>query len=258
MAANQLIYGFGRPDFLTRATSTLAAQMIYVEPFGIEISGNSNKVQSKKQVEGITQIAGSIIKGEEFAAKITIEACSWMAIQLGFGELAQISTNVQIPDIRRGKAVLNAAQSEIIDTDIQTIAGPPAFTTPVWVFDVDNDLALTQIATGTPSINQFRVDATTNKIILSPLRANTKVAYRIVQQIPSISSLGYEDLATPLNQFAFTALAKGDAGDFKLVVPLMSRTSTASINLTDVTKLEINYDCLVAPGERKAYKLFKL
>jgi hypothetical protein len=53
-------------------------------------------------------------------------------------------------------------------------------------------------------------------------------------------------------------LAKGDAVDFKLVVPLMSRTSSASLNLTDVTKLEINYDCLVALGERRAYKLFKL
>ncbi len=59
-------------------------------------------------------------------------------------------------------------------------------------------------------------------------------------QIPSIESLGYEDIATPLNQFGFTALAKGDAGDFKLVVPLMSRISSASLNLTEVTKLEIN------------------
>jgi hypothetical protein len=253
--SNQLIYGFGRPDFLTRATSALAAQMIYVEPFGIEISGNSNKVQSKKQVEGITQIAGSIIKSEEYTAKITIEATSWMAMQLAYGELAQTSTNVEIPDIRKGKVVLNGAAGEIVDLNILTSGG---FTTPVWVFDVDNDLPLTRITTGTPSANQFLVNAAANKIVFSPLRVGQKLAYRIVQQIPSIQSLGYEDIATPLDQFGFTALAKGDAGDFKLSVPLMSRVSSASINLTDVTKLEINYDCLVAPNERKAYRLFKL
>lgn len=255
MSANQLIYGFGRPDFLTRAASNLAALMIYVEPLGIEISGNSNKVQSKKQVEGITQIAGSIIKGEEYNAKITIEATSWMAMQLAYGELAKTSTDVELPDIRKAKVVLNAAAGEIVDVDI-LVNG--AFTTPVWVFDIENDVALTPITTGTPTVNQFKADAATNKIILSPLRVGQKLAYRIVQQIPSIQSLGYEDIVTPLNQFGFTALAKGDAGDFKLVVPLMARTSSASINLTDVTKLEINYDCLVAPGERKAYKMFKL
>jgi hypothetical protein len=249
---NQLIYGFGRPDFLSRATSALAAQMIYVEPFGIEISGNSSKVQSKKQVEGKTVIAGSIIKSEETSAKITIEATSWMAMQLAYGELAQTSTNVEVPDIRKAKAVLNGAAGEIVDLDIATTG---SFTTPIWVFDIQNDRPLTRITTGTPSVNQFLVDAVNHKIVLSPLRVGQKLAYRIVQQVPSIQSLGYEDLFTPLNQFGFTALAKGDAGDLKLVVPLMSRTSAASINLTDVTKLEITYDCLVAPGYRTAYQL---
>jgi hypothetical protein len=252
MSTNQLVYGFGRPDFLTRAATAMAAQMIYVEPFGIEISGNSNKVQSKKQVEGKTVIAGSLIKSEEFSAKITIEATSWMAMQLAYGELAQTSTNVQVPDIRKSIAVLNGAAGEIVDLDILT-AG--SFTTPIWVFDIDSDRPLARINTGVPTVNQFLVDPVNHKIVLSPLRVGQKLAYRIVQQIPSIQSLGYEDIFTPLNQFSFTALAKGDAGDLKLVVPLMSRTSSASLNLTDVTKLEINYDCLVAPGQRTAFQL---
>jgi hypothetical protein len=250
--SNQLIYGFGRPDFLTRATAALAAQMIYVEPFGIELNGSSSKVQSFKQVEGQTVTAGSIIKKVETEAKITIEATSWMAMQLAYGELAQTSTNVEVPDIRKAKPVLNGAAGEIVDLDIATTG---SFTTPIWVFDVDRDRPLIRIATGTPSVNQFLVDPVAHKIVLSPLRVGQKLAYRIVQQIPSIESLGYEDIFTPLNQFGFTALAKGDAGDFKLLVPLMSRTSAASINLTDVTKLEINYDCLVAPGYRTAYQL---
>jgi hypothetical protein len=251
MATNQLIYGFGRPDFLTEETSTLASKFLYVEPLSIEISGNANRLQSKKQVEGIKVVAGSKLVEEEYTAKITIEATSWMALQLAYGELAQTSTNVEIPDVRRATVALNGAAGEIVDADISA-------TTPIWVFDIDGDKPLTEITTGTPTINQFKVVGASNKIEFSPLRVGEKLAYRIVQTIPSIESIGYEEVPTVLDRFGFTALAKGDAGDFKLVVPLMSRISVPTLNLGDVTTLEIEYDCLVKPGQRRAYQLFKL
>jgi hypothetical protein len=247
MAQSQILYGLGSPDF-----TTLGGKFIYVEPMEFAITGEGGVKESKKFVNGKLVTAGSVLDGETFKLKVGIQAASWTALQFAFGELAGVTSSVSLPEVRYARVPL-VAPFEIADPDFATSAG-------VWVFQVDPiDKALV-LSVGVPAVGAFQVNTAGSKIVLNASQAGASVAYRVFKTYTNIASIGVEERAAGdiLDQFSFSGFCYADTKRYKIVIPKMGRISVPSLNISDVTKLEVEYQLAVVSGKQKSFELYDI
>jgi hypothetical protein len=247
VAQSQILYGLGSPDFTSEA-----GKFFPVEPMEFALSGETGVKESTKYVNGKKVAAGALLDGEKYKLKVGIEAVSWTALQFAHGQIAGITPSVSLPESRSGKVPLTAPY-EIVDLDIGASAG-------AWVFQVDPiDKALV-ISVGAPAAGGFQVDAANNKLVFNAAQAGAYVQYRVFKTYTNVPSIGAEAIpvASLLDRFSFSGFCYADTKKYKIVIPRMQRISVPSLNLSDVTKLEIEYQLVVAPGQTSAYQLYDI
>jgi hypothetical protein len=244
---SQILYGLGAPDFTTEG-----GKFFPVEPMEFSLSGESGVKESMKYVNGRKVVAGALLDGEKYKLKVGIEAISWTALQFAHGQVAGVTPSVALPESRSAK-VPSVAPFEIVDPDIGSSAG-------VWVFQVDpidKPLVLSAIA---PVAESFQVDAANDKLVFNAAQAGAYVQYRVFKTYTNVPSIGAEAIpvANLLDRFSFSGFCYADTKKYKIVIPKMQRISVPSINLSDVTKLEVEYQLVVAPGQIAAYQLYDI
>ncbi len=250
---SQILSGFGSPDFTSVGATP---QFLFVEPLEFAINATSSKLQAKKYVGGVKTIAASKLGEYLYTLKLGIEAASWTAMQFALGELASTTASVNLPEVRHA-TVPTSSPYEIADPDLAAAVG-------VWAFVEDSSAAygeegpLTVLATGTPADGQFKVDSTNNKLVFAATQAGAPIAYRILKTYASLKSIGQEQVATLLNSMSFSGIAYSDKEYYKIIIPKMQRVSVPSISLSDVTKLEVEFDLAIPPGKRKPFQIFKM
>jgi hypothetical protein len=250
---SQIISGFGRPDFTTVGAG--APKFIYTEPLEFSLGATSSKLQAKKYVDGIKTIAASKIGEYLYTLKLGIEAVSWTAMQFALGELAGTTASVDLPEVRYA-TVPSIAPYEIADPDLGAALGVWAFVQESGTWGDEGSLTL--LATGTPSTGQYKVDGTNNKILFNAAQAGAPIAYRLIKTYVNLKSIGQEQVATLLNSMSFSGIGYSDKEYYKIVIPKMQRVSVPSLNLSDVTKLEVEFDLAIASGRRKPFQLIQM
>ena len=248
-----IMTGLGRPDFTTAGLSP--ERMLPVEPMEFTISGSADKKKSRKFVDGKLVTAGTALGGEEFTMKVGIEAVNWLALQFGLGELAQLTASIALPELRYGTVPFSApyevADPDLLDANVfASLMGRGA-----WGESKPLKLKGGAVA---PAALEFKVDSTEHKLSFNAALAGAPFAYRVFKVQTNLESIGAEPIFEALSAFAFSGIIHTDEGRIRLIVPKIVRNSAPSLNIGDVAKLEIEFDLVVANGNRSAFKLFKL
>jgi hypothetical protein len=248
-----IMTGLGRPDFTTIGLTQ--EKLLPVEPMEFEITGESEKKESKKFVDGKLVTAGTALGSTTFTMKIGIEAINWLAIQFAFGELAGTTASIALPELRYG-TVPTATPYEVADADITddliqvSINAKGAWGEP---------RPLTKITgAGAPTTGQFKVDTTAKKLIFNAAEAGAPFVYRIFKTQTALPSIGAEPVFEALSAFSFSGIGHTDEGRVKIIIPKINRSSVPSISLSDVTKFELEFDLLTVGSDRFPFKMFKL
>jgi hypothetical protein len=115
-----------------------------------------------------------------------------------------------------------------------------------------------RIATGSPAAGEFTVTTGTGTLTFNAAQAGMPFAYRIAKTYTNVESIGQEAIFEALAAFSFSGIAHTDEGLVKLVIDKMIKTSVASITLSDVTKLELEFDLVVEGTNRLPFKTYAL
>jgi hypothetical protein len=242
--AKGIFYGAGQFGFVTNDGNP-DVQLLVTEPLEFSIEGESGEVVAKAQRGGKTIISGAALNEESYKAKVKIESVSWRTLQISFGLASAQSTNFRDPQVRRAK--INAS-GEIVDTDILSLIGPPAFATPVYAANQADDFSYSEAAPATVNTaltpKQFKIDRAANKLIFNPSEAGKTVNYHLIKILSIAETIGKEDAVRKLDNIAFSAIGYGNGGTehSKVIVPEMSRISVPSISMSgSQTALELEY-----------------
>lgn len=250
---SQLVSGFGQFD-LTNTNSSLP-EFWFVEPIAFKITGDSQKIESRKYVKGLNKRAGSKIGRIDYTMAITIEAASYSALQIALG-IKSAKVNADLPELRN-QFVPSTGAAEITDADIGAALGVQAFVAEAGVWGDERPLTL--LATGTPADGQFKVDATNNKLVFAAAQAGAPIVYRLIKTYTAIDSIGADATAKQLTRFSFSGLGYTDTGEFyKVVAPKLNLAKVPSFDFGEVTKLDLEYDLSVATGYSSEFQLYKM
>lgn len=251
---SNILTGLGRPSFITPGTAA-TAKHFPIEPLEFSIEANSTKLQAKKYVNGVKTVAATRIGEVLYTLKLGIEAISWAAMQFALGEVAGTTASIALPEIRYA-TVPTSSPYEITDTDIGDSAG-------VWVNVLDSgtwgaDDQLTFQGTSGPAAGSFYVDSGADKLVFNAAQAGAPISYRILKTHTNLASIGQEQVVTLLDNMAFDGITYSDKEYYKIRIPRLLRASAPSLNLADVTKLEVEFDLATPSGLRKPFQIFKM
>lgn len=246
-----IFYGAGSPDFTSVGLNP--ERLLPVEPMEISIEGASEKKKSTKYKDGLIVTAGSAQSTEEYTAKIGIEAVNWQSIQFAYGELAGITTSVALPELRYA-TVPASGTYEVADADISD--------TNVWVTVMTagswgRAKPLTKVV-GTPAAGEFKVDTSLKKLVFNAAQASAPFAYRLFKTYTNIESIGAEAVFTALSSFSFSAIGYLDEEKVKMVIPKMTKSNIPTLNISDVTKFELEFEMIVSGSNRKPFQFYNL
>ncbi len=254
---SQILSGFGRPDFTALFPGATLPKFLHVEPLEFSLEATSSKLQAKKYVDGVKTIAASRIGEFLYTLKLGIEAASWTSMQFALGELAGTTASVNLPEVRYATVPL-VTPFEIADTDLVAATGAQVFVADSGTWGEEGALTLL-VGAGAPATGQFKVDISgTGKLVFNAAQAGAPIAYRIVKTYTSLASIGQEQVATLLDSMSFSGIAYSDKEYYKIIIPKMQRVSVPSLNLSDVTKLEVEFDLQTPQGYRKPFQIFKM
>ena len=253
---SQILSGFGRPDFTALFPGATLPKFLHVEPLEFSLEATSSKLQARKYVEGVSTIAASKIGEFLYTLKLGIEAASWTSMQFALGELAGTTASIGLPEVRYGTVPLTTPY-EIVDADLATATGAQVFITDSGTWGDEGSLTLS-VAVGAAADGEFKVDTSLTKFTFNAAQAGAPIAYRIIKTYTSLESIGQEQVATLLNSMSFSGIAYSDKEYYKVVIPQMQRVSVPSLTLSDVTKLEVEFDLQTPPGKRKPFQIFKM
>lgn len=247
-----IMTGLGKPDFTT--LGLVQERLLPVEPMEFSIDGTADKKKSTKFKDGKLVTAGSALGSEEYVMKIGIESVNWLALQFAFGELSGNTSSIALPELRYG-VVPAASPYTFVDADITT---NQVLVTTIKPGASKGQKPVTRIASGPPADNEFTVTTGTGTLTFNAAQAGMAFAYRIAKTFTNLQSIGQEAVFEALSAFSFSGIAHTDEGLVKLVIDKMIKTSVASITLSDVTKLELEFDLVVEGTNRLPFKTYAL
>jgi hypothetical protein len=255
MAPQGILYGLGFPGFQSLGSTS---EFWNVEPLNFAINSESQDIEARKQVKGVSTVSGSALVSTTYTAIVTFQALSWTALQFALGVKAAISSNLQLPDVKTAR--IDSA-GEIADTDIKIVVSP-AFTSvgKVFVVNPETETAFTPIPTGTPTAGQFRVDAAANKLIFATADAGKVVTYRQITQYSTITGIGFDETAGRFNSVSFSGICYGNDGPHsKINIPSMTLIKRPSLSLgSEATSMELEFKLNQLSGFDMPFQLVEL
>ncbi|NCJ06683.1 hypothetical protein GS597_09220 [Synechococcales cyanobacterium C] len=248
-----ILYGFGDLELTTTDLTTNV--LLPIPGIEFEINADSDKKVARFYNKGEIQVAGSKVVERTYSIKLGIEAINWLQMQLAFGELAQTVASVALPELRYA-TVPSASPYEIEDADISTTDVLCTITTRgAW-----GEAGPLARVTEAPATRQFQVNTADDKLIFNAAQAGAIFAYRLFKTHSNLQAIGAGQVADVLDNFSFSGIGYGDEfqAGAKIVVPKLARASEPTLNIQDVTKLEIEFDLLTPPGKRKPYEIYAI
>lgn len=217
------------------------------------LATNTEVVKSTKySTDGTIVNAGTAKRKIESVLTMGVEAINWFSMQLALGELAGVTTNLEVPELRFGTLPLTGAQ-EITDADI------PANATKVTaaVYTDNKQYSLTRVA-GVPAAGQFAVAA--GKITVGPGQAGGIIGYRILLTVPTCETIGVENVAATFSKFSFSGILKtdDDATVTKIKIASMAQEQDPSLDIQSPTTFSLVYTLLTEAGQRRPYTLINI
>lgn len=246
-----ILYGVGRPSM----TTTIGGQerLLTFEPMSFQLATDTNVVKSKKyNSEGQIVDAGSAKQSISSTLTLGCEAITWMTMQIAFGELAAVSTNIELPDLKF--AVLPLVGPFTIND-----AGIPATATKVTaaVYTDSKARSLERVA-GAPGAGQFAVAA--GVITVGPGLAGATIGYRVMKTIPTCESIGVDAAAVRFAKFRFDGILSTDDSTAvqRIEIPELSAEADPSISIESPTRFDLAYTLITQAGKPRPFYLYNV
>ena len=246
-----ILYGMGRPSM----TAVIAGQerLMVLEPMSFSLQTNTEVVKSTK-FNTVGQIVNAGVAKRKIESVLTmgVEAINWFAFQLAFGELAAVSANIEVPDLKFGTLPLTGAQ-EISDAAIPATASK--VTAAVYT---DNKQKSLIRVTGVPVAGEFAVAA--GKITVGPGYAGGIIGYRIMLTIVTCETIGVDSNSAKFATFSFSGVLATD-NPFtvtKINIPILSQESDPSVDIQSPTKFELKYTLITEAGKPRPFTLIDI
>lgn len=254
-----MLYGVGNTVILAKDLDALALRgqkaLMPQCLASFELASDTTFGEAKCMKKGIMLTTASAITAETFTLNLTYQFNDWVNLQLLFGELASSESSVALPV---AKAQEVPAGLTITDPDIT--AGTAA---SVCVTDVTNsELLLVTVDAGAPPAGTVNVDSTAGELEFNAAQSGITVEYVVDKTYTTIEAIGVADDVDFLTNLTFTGLVAstpdGEEG-YQIIVDRLERVSTPTITLSgDVAEISIEYRCIVLPGRRKPFSLYRL
>ena len=254
-----MLYGTGSTVMLAKDLDALALRgekALFPQCLAsFELSTDTTFGEAKCMRKGIMLTTASAITAETFSLNLTYQFNDWTNLQLLFGEIATTEASVSLPV---AKAAEVPAGLVITDADITAQTAPS-----VCVTDITNsELLLVDVgnpgtaAPGTVAVNEA------GNLTFDAAQAGITVEYVVDKTYTSIEAIGVADDVDFLTNLTFTGLIAstpdGEEG-YQIVIERLERISTPTITLAgDVAEISIEYRCIVPPGKRKPFQLYRL
>lgn len=242
-----LLYGIGSFDFLTLGLTP--ERLLPVEPMEFTLAGESTSKTSTKFKDGILVTAGTAQAGETFTLTIGIEAVNWLSLQFAYGELASTTASIALPTLKYA-TIPALTPFEIIDTDLTSLV--------VYATDLASGIPLTRVVGAPAATGEFQVVTGTTRLVFHSSDAGKAIAYRTFKAYTDVSTIGVEAVATTLSNFQFSGVCYNDEEKYELVIPKMGKTNIPSLGISDVTKLDVEFQLALTGSNRKVFQLIKL
>ncbi|MEM8602838.1 MAG: hypothetical protein AAGF24_03245 [Cyanobacteria bacterium P01_H01_bin.121] len=245
-----LVNGLGRLHL--EALDLPEPKYIHVEPIEFSLDGEAQEVESEKYVDFEKVIAGARRSGRKFTLSMNIQAVTWPTLQLALGEIAGVTPNIALPEIRYGN-IPPGAPYEVSNSEITTIDVQATVVT-------EGDEIMLDKASGTPNAGQFEVDVGSppGKLIFNSAQAGKRVAYRIFKPYTNLESIGEEEAYQILTNFGFTGTVWSDSRYYRIVIPRLQMSNVPSLNIGEVTTLELTFKLINIGNSRLPFKVFKM
>jgi len=242
-----LVRGMGSFNLVTRGL--VSDILLPVEPMEFSLVGESTSKESTKFVDGLLVTAGTAKASEVFTLTIGIEAVNWMVLQLAYGEVAGTTASASLPTIKRATIPL-VTPFEIIDTDLTTEL--------VYVTALSASQPMAKVAIEPAATATFQVITGTTRLAFHSSDAGKAIAYSTPKTRTALPSIGAETVFTTLSNFEFTGLVYADGENYILSIPTMSQINIPTLNVADVTKMDLEYRLTVGDAQRKAFQYYRL
>lgn len=254
-----MLYGAGNLIFVTQdlATNgvTRTEELLYPGLLSsFELTADTNLLEAKALVNGIIQTVAAQINEEVFTLSTVTQFADWTALQFGYNEVAQASSNVVVPVLKSAR-VPSVAPFEIADADIAVA--------DVLVYKASLDGTgrfFFDVVSAAPA-NEREVQAAAGVLTFDSSLAGQVVQYRTNKTYASIESIGVEQAADSWGRLEFWAEAYGTEfpGKMLIRIPLLSRISTPSLAINgSITELSVEFRASVPTGARRPFELYDL
>lgn len=254
-----MLYGTGSTVMLAKDLDALALRgekALFPQCLAsFELSTDTTFGEAKCMKKGIMLTTASAITAETFTLNLTYQFNDWVNLQLLFGELASTETSVALP-VAKAQEVPSGLV--ITDSDIDATTA-----SSVCVTDVTNGVLLNvTVDAGAPPAGTVDVDSTAGTLTFNAAETGITVEYVVDKSYSTIEAIGVADDVDFLTNLTFTGLVAstpdGEEG-YQIIVDRLERVSTPTITLSgDVAEISIEYRCIVLPGRRKPFSLYRL
>lgn len=247
-----ILYGIGRPSMVTQVDNK--SRLITFEPVSFQLATNTDVVKSSKfNTEGQVVTAGTAQKAVNSTLTMSVEAITWMSMQLAHGEFASVTTNYETSDLKF-VTLLPTGPQTIADSAVTTLGK-----TTVAVYNDSYAESLVPVS-GVPGAGQYSVAAGVITVGPGPAGVSRIIGYRVLSTVPTCESIGVEATAKTMSKFRFDAVLKNDDIGFvtKLVIPELSLEQQPSISIESPTKFDLVYTLVTQTGKKRPYELIRI
>lgn len=217
--------------------------LINMEPIEFSIEPTVNKVESKKFKNGRKVRAGTAINETSHTCKMSVEAIHWQIIEVAFG-MRSATQNVSWPTRKEATA---DATGKVVDLDITS----------------NNLMVVVQDATGEyiplqPGVGGYTVTVGTNTLDVGVTYANSVVIYRVFKPLANAKTLGFSSVGDEFSAFKFSGVGYMGHSKVGVLIDRMALANEPTINPSDVTKLDFEFDLIAVGDAPKGYKLVEI
>ena len=221
-----------------------------------ELNADTSFLEAKCMDGGKIVTVASAISEETYTLNTVSQFIDFNTLSYGYDEQTQTKQNITLPQL---KSATVDASGIINDADI-TVANAES----VLVYrnsrgSWGDRKFLTVAATpGSPTADEFEVDAANNQIITDVANAGAVFTYQLNKTYASIETIGLGD-SEQYGRLEFWGVCYTTEGLMKLHVPKMGRISTPSLTVNgSVTELAIEFRPEILPGRNRPFELYNL
>lgn len=250
-----MLYGIGQVNIGTTkldANSLLGQNLAFDQCVAsVAFATESNSVSASCYVNGVMVNKASKINSELATVTLTYEYLDWPSLQLLYGEIAQAGEAF----IPTAKTITTTANT-FTESDI-TVANQNV--TSFRLFNNTEEKFMT-LTVDAPGVNEYQIN-NSGQVTLNAAQVGQTLTYRYDKKYSSIESIGSNGQYDELDNLSLTAILYSSVypEGIVLVADNLARTTSPSFSISgDKAVIEMSYSLNVLPGQRKAYRLYKL